>query len=166
MRVRFAPFTEWLEYTDFVAWRAGTKRGFGARLRSLVQSRIQERTYAICARILGWPPRTRVRQTLAAAAPYLREELTGDAVLTVGGPLHEWREGLIDGAVSVGPLECMPTRISESQHFHVAEREGLPTLTIPYNGDPMDPEVLDNFLFEVRRGRERRSAGASAAPPP
>jgi len=163
MRVRFAPFTEWLEYTDRLAWRAGTKRGFGARLSSIVQARIQARTYAILARVLDWPARTSVRRSVAAAAPYIREELEGEAILTVGGPIHEWRKGLIDGVVSVGPLECMPTRISQSQFFHVAEREGLPALTIPYNGDPLDPEILDNFLFEVRRTRGNRSRAIPAS---
>ena len=33
--------------------------------------------------------------------PYIRESLSGEAVLTVGGPLHEWREGHIDGVMGV-----------------------------------------------------------------
>jgi len=70
-------------------------------------------------------------------------------VLTVGGPVHEWREGLIDGVVSVGPLECMPAKVAEAQFFHVAESTGLPSLSIPVNGDPVDPEMLDGFAFEV-----------------
>jgi hypothetical protein len=35
--------------------------------------------------------------------------------------------------------------------------EGLPSLTISYNGDPLDPEMVDNFAFEMhRRFRTRR----------
>jgi hypothetical protein len=45
----------------------------------------------------------------------------------------------------------MPLKIAEAQFFHVREREGLPSLTIPYNGDPVDPEVIDNFAFEIHR---------------
>ena len=88
--------------------------------------------------------------TLKAAQGYVRPDLEGEAVLTVGGPLHEWREGRIDGVVSVGPFECMPNKIAEAQFFHVAEREGLPSLTVPLNGDPVDPEILDAFAFAVR----------------
>jgi hypothetical protein len=43
----------------------------------------------------------------------------------------------------------MPTRIAESQFSHAAEREGLPTLTLTFNGDPLAEDVLDNFAFEV-----------------
>ena len=72
-------------------------------------------------------------------------------MLTVGGPVHEWRHSLIDGVVNVGPLECMPSKIAEAQLFYVGEQEGLPSLTISYNGDPVDPEVIDTFAFEIHR---------------
>jgi len=61
--------------------------------------------------------------------------------------------------VSVGPLECMPNKISENQFFHIAENEGLHSLTLYLNGDPVDPEVLDNFAYEVRSQYERRKRG-------
>jgi len=35
--------------------------------------------------------------------------------------------------------------------FCVGEQEGLPSLTVSYNGDPVDPEVVDNFAFEIHR---------------
>lgn len=66
------------------------------------------------------------------------------------GPLLAWQRAEIDGVVSAGPHECMPNKIAESQFFHVTEGEGLPTLTLPLNGEPMDAAVLDNFAFEVK----------------
>ena len=150
IRVRFAPFVEWLEYCDLINRQKGDAKGFGAQLTTLVQKRIQSRAYSILGDKLAWPKRTTVKATLDAAKPYLRHDLEGEAVLTVGGPVHEWREGLIDGVISVGPLECMPTKVAETQFFHAAEKEGLTSLTIPFNGDPIDPEVLDSFAFEVR----------------
>jgi predicted nucleotide-binding protein (sugar kinase/HSP70/actin superfamily) len=85
----------------------------------------------------------------------MRRALGGEAVLTLGGPIHEWRHGLIDGVVSVGPLECMPSKIAEAQFFHVAEEEGLPSLSVPVNGDPVDPEVIEGFAFEIRSRFEK-----------
>jgi len=158
LRCRFAPFNEWIEYTDKINYVEGIKGGAADRVNSTLQSRIQESTYRIVAKALNWPKRTTVEQTLHAAEPYMRPALTGEAVLTLGGPIHEWREGHIDGVVSVGPLECMPNKISEAQFFHVAEREGLPSMTLALNGDPMDAEVVDNFAFEVHtRYRDRQS---------
>jgi predicted CoA-substrate-specific enzyme activase len=161
LRVRFAPFLEWLEYADFFIRTGNGARGLAGRLSSWIQLRIQNHTYRVMARVLGWPARTRVTDTVEAAAPYVRRDLIGEAVLTVGGPVHEWRHGLIDGVVNVGPLECMPSKIAEAQLFHVGEQEGLPSLTISYNGDPVDPEIIDNFAFEMHkrfRGKRRQAA--------
>jgi predicted nucleotide-binding protein (sugar kinase/HSP70/actin superfamily) len=111
---------------------------------------------------LQWPVRSTVAQALDAVEPYLRTDLWGEAVLTVGGALEEWRHGKIDAVVSVGPLECMPNKIAEAQLFHVAEQEGLLALTLSLNGDPVDKEVLDNFAFEVHARFARRRPGDRA----
>lgn len=84
------------------------------------------------------------------------ETLQGEAVLTVGAALHHWRAGTIDAVVNVGPLECMPTKVAEAQFFHIAQKEGLPTVTLALNGDPLNSEILDNFAFEVQE-RFRRA---------
>lgn len=160
IRAHFAPFNEWLEYVDHMNRFNGDATGINAQLTTLVQRRIQVRTYQIFADALGWPERTTVKASIDAARGYIREDLNGEAVLTLGGPLHEWRSGHIDGVVSVGPLECMPNKISEAQFFHAGEKEGLISLTLALNGDPMDPETLDNFAFEVHSGfRKRQKEG-------
>ncbi len=163
VRVRFAPFTEWLEYVDF----ANAQRGIlepGAWLRSQIQASIQDRCYRSMADALGWAPRSTVPQSVAAAGDYLRPDLEGEAVLTVGGPVHEWRAGLIDGVISLGPLECMPTKIAEAQLFHAAEREGLISLTLALNGDPVDPELLESFAFELTARHAQRKERSVKAP--
>ncbi|MBI3184327.1 MAG: CoA activase [Myxococcales bacterium] len=148
IRSKLAPFTEWLEYTDFVNKRRGVN-GFGDRLSSLVQKRVRERCYQIMAAKLGWPSRTKVEQTLEAAEPYLRDWLEVESVLTLGGGVHEVTSGHVDGVISPGPLECMPNKIAESQYFHAAEKDGVLSLTLALNGDPVDEELLEGFAFEV-----------------
>ncbi|MCP4677536.1 MAG: CoA activase [Deltaproteobacteria bacterium] len=163
IRGRFAPFSEWLEYTDY---QDVIKTTASEYVTSFLQASIQNQLYLAVASVLGWERRTTVQDSLAAASPYIRDNLGGEAVLTLGGPLHEWREGHIDGTVSVGPLECMPNKVAESQFFHVAEREGLISLTLALNGDPVDPEVLDNFAYEIHSQFHRRRTGKSIPPPP
>jgi predicted CoA-substrate-specific enzyme activase len=167
LRVRLAPSTEWLEYVSDL----GLTRG-DARLGDWVSNRIQhvilDRSHAAMAGALDWPARASAAEALEAAAPYIRPELEGEAVLTLGGALNEWRHGQIDGTVSVGPLECMPNKIAEAQFFHTAEREGLPSLTLALNGDPIDGSALDHFVYEVhaRFGQRRRSGPPSSPEPP
>lgn len=159
IRARLAPFNEWLEYLDWCRRDSDRDRGIGSFLSQTVLRRSQQVAYDAFGRRLGWPPRTRVGESLAAAAPYLRTSLYGEAVLTIGAAVHEWRSGHVDGVVNVGPLECMPSKLAEAQFFHAAEHDGLPSITIPLNGDPIDPEVLDHFAFAVHEGFRRRSNG-------
>jgi hypothetical protein len=98
--------------------------------------------------------------------PYMRDDLEVETCMTMGLPLRAWRRGEIEAVVSVGPLECMPNKIAEAQFAHASEREQLLSLSLSLNGDPVDPEVLDNFAFEVHqrfRSRPRRDPGAPAA---
>jgi predicted CoA-substrate-specific enzyme activase len=162
IRVRFAPFVEWLEYTSFLA----ENRLSAGRLRhddrapsilmtALLQRATTEILYDICRKPLDWGPRIRVTDKVGAAIPYVDRELSGEACLTVGGPLHELGEHLIQGVVVVGPHECMPHKIAEAQLGAAGESMPVPCLAISVNGDPIDPEALDRFAYDIHEGHRR-----------
>ena len=162
IRVRFAPFIEWLEYTSFLA----EKRLGEGRLRhddrtpsilmtGLLQRATAQILYDICREQLEWGPRIRVTDTVRAARPYIDRELSGEACLSVGGPLHELHERLIQGVVLVGPHECMPHKISEAQLGAAGENMPVPCLAISVNGDPIDTEALDRFAYDIHEGHRR-----------
>jgi predicted CoA-substrate-specific enzyme activase len=159
LKVRLAPCYEWLEYADTLSRLEGRRPGLSAALVSRLQTRIRHLTYAAVAERLAWPKAGEVPDSLAAAQPYLPVELHGEAVLTLGSALHEWQQGQIDAVVNVGPLECMPSKIAEAQFFHASEREGLLSLSLPLNGDPIDPEVIESFAFEVHARWRRKTGG-------
>jgi hypothetical protein len=166
-RVRLAPMDEWLEYCQELARQDGSRAGWVRRLSAAVQNRIRGALHDALAGPLGWPGRSPVQAALSSAQPYMPEQLYGEAVLTLGTAIHQWREGTIDGVVSVGPHECMPNKIAEAQFFHVAEQEGLLSLTIPAEGGPLDTELLENFVFEVKQRLQNPGAPllrARAAP--
>ena len=170
IRARLAPFVEWLEYTTHLAElrvlqgrQLPTDVPLSIGLTGLLQRVSSEALHRICAEALGWGPRTSVAATLSAALPYLHPDLRGEAVLTLGGPLHEFAEGLIDGVVIVGPHECMPCKIGEAQYGLAAERLGIPYLSIPVSGDPLDTEVLDRFAYDIRRAARRRAERVPAS---
>jgi len=165
LRVAVESTSDLLRYSDHTAWANGDKRGPSAHLESWVQQRLGDLCQREAIRCLGLPPKPSMKETLRAASPYMREALEGETVLSLGGPLHAWRMGEIDAAVLSGPLECMPNKLAEAQFTQAAEREGLATLTLSMNGEPLDPEVLDAFAFEVRRRSQgrRKNAGLEAA---
>jgi predicted nucleotide-binding protein (sugar kinase/HSP70/actin superfamily) len=170
LRARLAPLGEWLEYTD-LSNEAEIRKGrftspdaFWARaVSTFLQKSITGRLYRVFAEALGWPQRTTAAESLEASAPYLRADLLGEAVLTLGGPVHEFRHGVIDGVVSVGPLECMPNKISEAQFFHAQRDLGLPYVVLQLNGEPLDEKALDHFVYEVRRRQDTSAASAGCA---
>ncbi|HEX5398346.1 MAG TPA: acyl-CoA dehydratase activase-related protein, partial [Verrucomicrobiae bacterium] len=160
LRVHLASKTEWLNYCGYVQQKTPGRNYMADSFSALVKRRIESAAFDAIAPRLGWAPAPSTAESLEAASPYVSDALLGEAVLTVGAPLHEWRHRQIDAVVNVGPLECMPTKIAEAQFQHVAEREGLLSLTLPFNGDPVSAAALDNFAFEVRVRFQRRRGGA------
>jgi predicted CoA-substrate-specific enzyme activase len=167
LRVRVAPQSEWLAYCAYLRRRRSGRNRLADRFSEHVQHRIETAALAAIAPRLRWPTPPSVEETLAAAGPYIRSTLHGEAVLTVGASLHAWRRRQIDAVVAVGPLECMPTKIAEAQFHHLAEREGLLSLTLSFNGDPISTAALDNFAFEVNaRFQNRHATGTVTVPAP
>ena len=171
LRCRLAPVSEWLEYSDWLNYKKiheGRHEQPGhwlsSRLTSAFQHTILERLYRVVQEHLGWPARPRVVDALRAASPYLTWDLHGEAVLTLGAPIHEHERGDIAGVVSAGPLECMPSKAAEAQFFHVAEQRGLTSLCLSVNGDPVDPELLDGFAYEVRKKFEQADEAVRPSP--
>jgi hypothetical protein len=56
----------------------------------------------------------------------------------------------------------MPTKIAEAQFHQLAEREGLLSLTLAFNGDPISTTALDNFAFEVKARFQHRGDRAQS----
>ena len=157
LRVKLSPASEWIEYTDWCKWQymsEGRRTYPGGKPAVFLSSRIKR---AVLTRLLdsvrgpmGWPPHTPVTRILAEASKYLNPAHQGEAILTIGGPLVQQRDGQIEGAVCVGPLECLPNKIAESQLYHAWEDTGLLSQAVSLNGDPLDPAVLDSFIYEVQ----------------
>ena len=160
LRVHLAPKTEWLNYCGYVQTQMPDRNRFTDGLSQIMRRRIEHAALSAMAGSLGWSPLPTPAEAMAAAAPYVDSALQGEAVLTVGAPLHEYRHGQIDAVVSVGPLECMPTKIAEAQWHHIMEDEGMLSLTLPFNGDPVSSAALDNFAYEVKERFNARRSGA------
>jgi predicted CoA-substrate-specific enzyme activase len=169
LRVKLAPVHEFIEYADWCKWRylCDGRRKFpggkpGARLSSFLKRAVLKRLSDTACDAMGWPPHAPVARAIACAADYLSPAHHGEAILSIGGPLLLHREEQIAGAVCVGPLECLPNRIAESQLYHASEDTGLVTQALYLNGDPLDAEILDNFVYEVHRRHALRKESTSA----
>ncbi len=158
LRVHLAPMVEWLNYCSHIRREIPGRNRIADECSNFVQRRIESAAFSAMAPHLGWTAPPSTAAVLEAARPYVNKALRGEAVLTIGAPLHEWRDSQIDGVVNVGPLECMPTKIAEAQFNHIAEQDGLISLTLSFNGEPINTSALDNFAFEVHTRFRNRAA--------
>jgi len=154
-RVRMTPMHEWLMFVDACNRKAG-RASWSDTVRCLVERRAKSAFRRVLEPRRLWREAPEIEAVLAASKAYVSGDLGGDAVLAIGRSLCDWRQGTIDAVVNVGPLECMPTRFVEAQLVHVAEKQGLPSLTLSYNGDPITPTALQSFAFDVQARHSRR----------
>jgi predicted nucleotide-binding protein (sugar kinase/HSP70/actin superfamily) len=160
IRVRIEPVVEYLQFSDLIQIRRGISRGFKAKLKSGIRERIVDVVQRAAADGMGWPHHPPIQDVADTGSTYLRQELEHEAVLAIGLAARAWREEQVDGVLCVGPLECMPNKLVEAQLVHLGQRERLVSLTLSLNGDPIDPEVLDEFAYEVRERFRARDGAA------
>jgi len=155
VKVKLAPFREWINYTTWQRLKRLTLVKTKRRriyLTWFLQRMIERRLHKIFARSLDWPEDHRIEEILKTAKPYLRKlKPLGEAALTIGLPLLLWEKREIAGTVVVGPFECMPTRIAETQLGLISQQTGLPVLTLFFNGDLLEKDLLESFVWDLRK---------------
>jgi hypothetical protein len=126
----------------------------GSRLTNAISDLMQKNTYRVlydlCVHALGWLARAKISEIMEASKPCLHGELEAEAALTLGGPILEYRHGYIEGVVAVGLHECMPSKIAEAQYAKASRDCGILYLCVPLNGDSIDIELLDRFVYNIR----------------
>ncbi|MBU1219387.1 CoA activase [Myxococcota bacterium] len=168
---KLAPIYEWLEYTNEInaleinhGRFADVEGPFARTISGFVQEAIIKRLFESASKKMKWNHRLRPSDAWKGASPWLRNKLVGEAILTFGGPVFEFEKGEIDGVVSVGPLECMPNKISEAMYFVASEKQRIPSITFNLNGEPLDKDALENFVYEVRQSFNKRTANSITTP--
>jgi predicted CoA-substrate-specific enzyme activase len=189
------PIAEWLHYTDYCVLHGlstdSTLAGrVSTRFKRLIQLRDESRLQAMLARSgLYHPHPALVDDLIREGAHLLAPELAIESSLTIGTVLTA-SEDDTHGAISIGPLGCMPSRITEAVlHHRLGEereriaRNGspygggsgrpLPFLAIETDGTTLSPLMearLEGFVLAAHRFREgsraRGTARASRAPAP
>ncbi|MBQ4359011.1 MAG: CoA activase [Proteobacteria bacterium] len=150
IRVKLAPFYEWLDYQEYINTQVGIPQTWNSWFTAKIQVFILETLYNTAAKRLGWSKLNRAKDLLEVAEDYVRYQLEGEAGLTLGGGIVEWNRNEIDAVLALGPHECMPSKVAEAQYFHVSEELGIHSETLHLNGDPVDPVIIEHFAYEVR----------------
>lgn len=140
LRVHLAPIGEWV---DYVSLKEGFRDG-------LARSYVRKRLYSACASKLGWSAKEHsIDDVLQEGMSFIGQNIpNGEAILTIGTPLLQYREEEVIGAVSVAPVSCMPGRIAE---YHLS-MTGLPAIFVYVDGSsPLDLDALDGFAYQMHQ---------------
>ena len=181
---KVAPNNEWLYYVDYLTQNGinkpelGFLQKFKTNIKSFVQKRFDKAIKSImCESGLCEYRITDIDEVVKSAKEAISPELTGEAVLTVGGTIDEVIDD-VDGVIIIGPFGCMPHRVAESilnssleeQKKRVVESEetqkvldkfsSLPFLAIEVDGSVFTQVIearLESFSLQVERINEYKN---------
>lgn len=163
VKAKLSPFREWANYVTWTRRKRETvvkPNRLKMFLTHYLQRKIEQRLYQIFAETLGWPEDHHIEEIIEVSEPYLREHKPlGEAALTIGLPLLLWQKKEIAGVVVVGPFECMPTRIGETQLNLISQRTGLPVLTLSFYGESLERDLLESFVWDLNPAASRPQRG-------
>jgi predicted CoA-substrate-specific enzyme activase len=182
-----APVAEWVHYCNFLVDNGfnqdpiSAMQKFKLKLRNFFQGRYERQIKTILSSSgLVQTKNLDVGSIIANASPHISPNLTGEAVLTIGGSLTEIINHAC-GVIAIGPFGCMPNRLSEailSETMTAREKlatdpanpalkavltdiDDLPFLAIETDGSPFPQLItakLETFLLRAERLHQRMMA--------
>ena len=174
------PVTEWMHYTDYLLSRGmsdhllSIKGRLGYLAKRLFMTTAERGIKkSLAATRLTTAHAINVPKLVAQAAPHISDQLTGEAVLTVGGAIADIATHVC-GVIAIGPFGCMPNRLAESILNEVmnsddklaadpdnptlrailSDIDSLPFLAIESDGAPFPQLIatkLETFLLRAER---------------
>lgn len=164
---------EWFEFVNHSflgkAARTGNLKGILAgTARSILMRHVRRTMERPFARLLEGRRHPSSSEVLAAARPYMKENVGGEAILCIGAPVALARRGAIDGAVNVLPFTCLPGTIVTAVSKRLRrDLPDLPWLNLSFDGqeDTDNDARLEAFMHQVRAAAAGGEARRQAAEP-
>jgi len=182
------PVAEWVFYSEYLVDNGLIDQGmpFMDKIRFKIRKRVmaadEQHLRALLSRsgLVNSPP-IDIPHIVENAKPYISRDLTGEAVLTIGGSLSDIATHAC-GVIAIGPFGCMPNRLSEAIMHETMRREkklaskpinrdmktilsqvhDLPFLAVESDGSPF-PQVieakLEAFCLRAQRMHEHMRRG-------
>ena len=175
-----SPIAEWILYSDYLVDKdlvingmsKMKKLAFMFKKRSMARDKKRIKSILSRSGLVHAEP-LNINTIIRNAAPYISQNLTGEAVLTVGSSLTEIVSHA-SGVIAIGPFGCMPNRLSEAILNEAMNREGklatdpnnaslrailadiddLPFLAIESDGSPFPQLIsakLETFCLRAER---------------
>ncbi|RJP86078.1 MAG: activase [Desulfobacteraceae bacterium] len=178
--VACSPVTEWIRYSDYMLSRDGHWQNMSIAekikffFRQKFMNRYEDQMTSIFSDIGLLPLKPiHLQSIINTAKPYISENLSGEAILTIGSAISEVATNVC-GVIAIGPFGCMPNRMSEAILIEIMNRENklnsapsetklekilagmddLPFLAIESDGSPF-PQVIQAKLEAFCQSAQR-----------
>ncbi|MBN1433506.1 hypothetical protein JW921_02030 [Candidatus Fermentibacterales bacterium] len=166
--VIFTPVCEWFDFVNhsFMMRSLARRKPLavaGSALKHLLMKQVRRSVERPFRGLLADRREPDAARILEAAAPYMTENVGGEAILCIGAPLALLGE--IDGAVNVFPFTCLPGTIVTAISKRLRrDHPGLPWLNLAFDGqEDTDTDTrLQAFMYQVRQSIPDEIAGEQA----
>jgi len=161
LRVLFEPFGEFFELLVLRSIQDnGLLAGQALKRRATLKAMqtIIERLVRVVRPAHPWVHWHDIRVLDAEGRRVLGAYPFGESIPTVGGALLTWREGKVDGVVTVAPRGCGPALLAEAE---LRRAGGFPLLVVYNDGDPLDEARLAGFAWRLKSRPARRLTAPS-----
>jgi predicted nucleotide-binding protein (sugar kinase/HSP70/actin superfamily) len=161
LRVLFEPFGEFFELLVLRGIQDdGPLAGQALKRRATLKAMktIIDRLVGAVRPVHPWVQWHDIRELDAEGRRVLGAYPFGESIPTVGSALLTWREGAVDGVVTVAPRGCGPALLAEAE---LRRAGGFPLLVVYNDGDPLDEARLAGFAWRLRSRPARRLAASA-----
>jgi predicted nucleotide-binding protein (sugar kinase/HSP70/actin superfamily) len=192
--VTCGPVAEWIHYSDYLVKKGLNEQAMSLKekLRFTIRNKVMAHDERRIKTILSQSGLVHAEPVdmdaiIQAGRRYISPNMTGEAILTVGGALVDVAS-LACGVIAIGPFGCMPNRVSESILNTAMNRAGklatdpanvflrniltdvedLPFLAIETDGSPFPQLIqakLEAFCLQAQRLHAKMQRRSSTKPP-
>ena len=143
-----SPVSEWFRYSDYLQKENGSWSSMSVlkkisfAMRQMFMNQYEKKLtsiFSVTGMIDAKP--VNLKKIMRSASPFISEQLTGEAILTIGSAIDEVATDVC-GVIALGPFGCMPNRLSEAILSETMTREVK--LKNSVSGSKLE-KILDNM---------------------
>jgi predicted nucleotide-binding protein (sugar kinase/HSP70/actin superfamily) len=160
--LKAAPVLEWFYYVDYLIKKGivASKFNLKSRTEFFIKHSLQHifekkiKTIFYKSGLFPYHP-INIRNLVRHGREFIPLQLTGEPIIVIGSALSQAFSSSC-GVISIGPFNCLPTRVTEavlSREMN-AENEKLPFLSLEVDGNPLSPvneARLEAFCLQAEK---------------
>jgi len=89
-----------------------------------------------------------LESSIKELSQYIGVDSVGEAILSIGGSIIQYRNSDVDAILNIGPRECLQCKVADSITQKLNSK--IITKSIEFDGDPIAPQIVEEFVYDVQ----------------